>query len=278
MDKSQLSLEQQIEYYLGKDSLPNLHWKATIPHAWNIITRPGIQLCNEHMANSVVTLEEGIPYKFNNLGYRSSFDYNVEFLKNQNVILLLGDSDTMGRGVRYHDMYSSKIIKNIDNYYVVNLGIASASGDAMTRVGIQTMLALTTAVKHVCTLWPSLSNREFVSKKFTSGTHTASTHVPYVDWYDHIDWVSNNYNYQKNHIMLMQATQSFGAQYHELIVNRYDKNSNISYQTVRSPATENAKETEFTEFTPESHTAIANYFLRKINNQPSLFEQLKTQS
>jgi hypothetical protein len=278
MDKSQLSLDQQIEYYLGKDRLPNLHWKSTIPNAWSIITRPDIQLCNKHMANSVVTLEEGIPYKFNNLGYRSSFDYNIEFLKDQKVILLLGDSDTMGRGVRYHDMYSSKIIKGVDDYYVLNLGIASLSGDGMSRIGAQTMLALQSAVKHVCVLWPILSTREFVSKTFASGIHTVSTHVPYLDWYNHVDWVSNNYNYQKNHILLEQTARAIGAKYHELMINRYDKKSNIEYQTVISPESEYSEEVEFTEFNPDSHTAIANYFLRKINNQPSLFEQLKTQS
>lgn len=225
------------------------------------------------MADSVVVLEEGIPYKFNNLGYRSGFDYDIDFLKTQNIILLLGDSDTMGRGVKYQDMYASKIIRGVENYQVLNLGIASISGDGMTRVGIQTILALTTAIKHVCTLWPILSNREFVSKTFASGTHTASTHVPYTDWYDHVDWVSNNYNYQKNHIMLKHTAQAFGAQYHELMVNRYDKNSNITYQTVISSESEHSKATEFTEFTPESHTAIANYYLRQINNEPSLYQQ-----
>jgi len=278
MNTNNLTPVEKIEYYLGKDSLPNLHWKSTIPTAWSIITRPGIQLCNEHMANSVVTLEEGIPYKFNNLGYRSSFDYDIEFLKNQNVILLLGDSDTMGRGVRYHDMYSSKIIKGVDNYYVLNLGIASLSADGMCRIGVQTMLALQAAVKHVCVLWPILSTREFVSKKFASGIHTVSTHLPYPDWYNHIDWVSNNYNYQKNHILLEQTTLAMGAKYHELIINRYDKKSNVEYQIVKSPASDYSEEAEFTEFNPNSHTAIANYFLRKINNQPSLFDQLKTQS
>lgn len=278
MNNNNLTLAEKIEYYLGKDKLPNLHWKPNIPTAWSIITRPGIQLCNEHMANTVVTLEEGIPYKFNNLGYRSSFDYDVEFLKDKNVILLLGDSDTMGKGVRYHDMYASKIIKSVDDYYVVNLGIASLSADGMTRIGVQSMLALTSAIKHVCTLWPIHSTREFVSKTFSSGIHTASTHIPYRDWYDHIDWVSNNYNYQKNHILLEQTSKSIGAKYHELLINRHDKKSNVEYQTVISSASEYSHEVEFTEFTPDSHSAIANYFLRKINNQPSLYRQLKTQS
>lgn len=278
MSKHDLSVTEQIEYYLGKDRLPNVHWRPEIPAAWSIVTRPGMKLCNADMANDVAVLEEGIPYKFNNLGYRSSFNYDVEFLKTQQVILLLGDSDTMGRGVKYHDMYASKIIKGATDYYVLNLGIASLSADGMARIGAQSLLALQSAVKHVCVLWPIMSTREFVSKQFASGIHSVSTHLPYLDWYEHIDWVSNNYNYQKNHILLEQTARAFGAEYHELIVNRYDKNSVIAYQTVSSPATEYSNQAEFTEFTPDSHTAIANYFLRKINNQPSLFEQLKTQS
>lgn len=276
MNKDDLSVTEQIEYYLGKDRLPNLHWKAEIPAAWSIVTRPGIQLCNPTMASSVVVLEEGIPYKFNNLGYRSSFDYDVESLRNQNIILVLGDSDTSGRGVRYHDMYSSKINQGVTGYHVVNLGIASLSGDGMTRIGVQTMLSLRHAIKHVCVLWPILSTREFVSKQFSSGIHTSSTHIPYTDWYDHVDWVSNNYNYQKNHIMLQQVAESIGAEYHELMVNRYDVKSNITYQTVHSPESEYSKETNFTEFTPDSHTAIANYFLRKIKQEPSLYQTMQS--
>lgn len=277
MNKDDLSLTEQIEYYLGKDRLPNVHWKPEIPPAWSIVTRPGIQLCNENMAGAVVVLEEGIPYKFNNLGYRASFDYHLDLLKDQDIILLLGDSDTMGRGVCYHDMYSSNIIKGAGKYCVLNLGVASLSGDGMTRIGVQSMLALGSAVKHVCVLWPILSLREFVSKKFASGVHTTSTHIPYQDWYDHVDWVSNNYNYQKNHILLKNTACSIGAKYHELLVNRYDTKSNITYQTIKSLESEHSKEVAFTEFTPDSHTAIANYFLRKINNQPSLYEEV-TQS
>ena len=281
MDKSVLSPEQQMEYYLGKDRLPNLHWPPEIPTAWSIITRPGTRLCNPTMIMGPVRLTNeraGLIYKFNNLGYRSPIDYDVEELKNQNIILILGDSDAMGRGSDYEEIYAAKIAAAKADYTVVNLGIASLSGDGMARIGVQSMMALGSAVKHVCVLWPVMSTREFVSKTFTSGTHTVSTHVPYADWFDHIDWVSNNYNYQKNHFLLQQTAVSVGAQYHELILNRHDTKSKITYQIVTSIATEHSQETEFTQLTEQSHTALANYFVRKINNRPSLFEELKTQS
>lgn len=268
MDRSTLPLEQQIEYYLGKDRLPNLHWKPEIPASWTIPPRAGNLLCNHDTCGKSIFLDD-IQYKFNQLGYRSDFEYHIDTLRKKNLILLLGDSDTVGRGVEFIDLYSTKMRK-LTNHYVINLGVAGISGDGMTRIGVQAILALGSSVKHVCVLWPVPSMREFVSKNFCYGIHTYSDCFPYADWWDHIDWVSNNYNYQKNHLLMEQTVKNHGAQYHDLIINRYDKNTPITYNSIQN--------NEFTEFTSEAHTAIANYFLRKINNQPSLFEQLKTQS
>jgi hypothetical protein len=270
MDKSALTQEELIEYYLGKDRLPNLHWQAEIPPAWSIIPRKNIKLCNPDSQNTTVTLSENIPYQLNNLGYRSNFNYYIDKLKEKQIILVLGDSDTFGRGSNFDEIYSTKMQKLLPNHIVINLGIASTSPDAVARVGTQSMMALGTAVKHICILWPIFSNREFVSKKFQSGVHVVSNNLPYPDWYNHIDWVSNNYNYQKNKILLEQTALSIGANYHDLIVNRYDKKAPTTFIEVDSP------DASFTEFTSETHTAIANYFLRKINNRPSLYNELKT--
>jgi hypothetical protein len=268
MDRSTLPLEQQIEYYLGKDRLPNLHWKPEIPESWTIPPRAGSLLCDYNTRGKSRFLDN-IQYKFNQLGYRSDFEYHVDTLKKKDLILLLGDSDTAGRGVEFVDLYSTKIRK-LTNHYVINLGVAGISGDGMTRIGVQTIMALGSSVKHVCVLWPVLSTREFVSKKFCHGVCRDGNYLPYDNWWDHIDWVSNNYNYQKNRLLIEQTTKNYGAQYHDLIINRYDKTTPTTYNSIQ--------DNELTEFTPESHTAIANYFLRKINNRPSLFEQLKTQS
>jgi hypothetical protein len=268
MNTNSLTPVEKIEYYLGKDRLPNLHWKPEIPASWTIPPRAKGLLCDYDTRGKSRFLDN-IEYKFNQLGYRSDFEYNISLLKRKNVVLLLGDSDTAGRGVEFVDLYSTKIRK-LTNYYVINLGVAGISGDGMTRIGVQTIMALGSSVKHVCVLWPVQSLREFVSKKYSYNVHNYSDLIPYSDWWDHIDWVSNNYNYQKNRLLIEQTTKNYGAQYHDLIINRYDKTTPITYNSIQN--------NELTEFTPESHTAIANYFLRKINNQPSLFEQSKTQS
>jgi hypothetical protein len=265
MNKNDLNLVEQIEYYLGKDRLPNLHWAPKIPNAWEITPRPGMGLCNPQSHNVTLTLSD-IDYQLNNLGYRSNFDFNIDELKSKDIILILGDSDASGRGVTFGDMYSTKMQNNTD-LCVLNLGIPGLSSDGMARVGVQTILALGSSIKHVCVLWPVLSLREFVSKTFKSGTHTHSDNIPYKDWWDHIDWVSNNYNYQKNHLLLEQTTLNAGAMYHELIINRYDTTTPITYTQV---------DDTFTEFTPDSHTAIAQYFLRKVQQQPSIFESTQS--
>ena len=267
----ELSPVEKIEYYLGKDRLPNLHWKPEIPATWHIPPKhTGMALVNKNSYNTTITLAEGIPYRLNNLGYRSDFDYMIDDLKNKQLILCVGDSDTFGRGLELKDIYST-VLQTSVNHMVINLGIPGLSPDGAVRVGVQTLTALKQAVTHVCILWPGFSCREFVSKKFACGTHRQGDHVPYTDWYDHIDWVSNNYNYQKNRFLLAHTAGMFGAKFHELSINHVDKNNHISYKTVTSG------NQVFSELDETSHSAVANYFSRKILGQPSLFQQI-TQS
>lgn len=254
MDKTHLSLVEQIEQELGRDNLPNLHWQERIPPVWEIPTRTSRRImCQPESCNTAVIINS-IEYTLNNLGYRATFDYNIDELKKKELVLLLGDSDTSGKGVEFNEMFSTKMQQQTD-YCVVNLGIPGLSGDGMSRVAVSSMLALGSAVKHVCVLWPVWSLREFVSKKFKSGIHTLSDSVPYENWWDHIDWVSNNYNYRKNKVLIERTALSLGAQYHDLMINRYNKNSVVKY----------IQDGQYTELAPESHTAVANYFIKKIN-------------
>jgi hypothetical protein len=262
------SIEQEIEYYLGKDRLPNLHWKTEIPASWAIVSRPDINLCNKDSHDTTIR-QNGIDYRLNNLGYRSDFDYHISELKTKEVILVLGDSDVMGRGVECDERFSAHI-QHGTSQVVINLGVPGTSPDGMTRIGVQTMMALGPAVKHVCVYWPIFSAREFVSKNFQSGIYMHSEHVPYTDWWDQIDWVSNNYNYQKNRLMLVNSANSIGAQYHDLIINRYDKTDHVKYNVLPS------RDLVLSQLAKESHTAIGNYFLRKINNQPSLYQEMQS--
>jgi hypothetical protein len=249
------NLIQQIELELGKDHLPNLHWQPEIPTASSVPPRANMQLCNASAHNTTVVLDN-IEYRLNNLGYRSNRDYHVDQLQLESLVLVLGDSDAFGRGVAFDDLYSTKMQHGVA-HSVINLGVPGISTDGMTRIAVKTILALGPAVKHVCVLWPVQSLREFVSKQFCSGVHNLGNTVPYVDWWDHVDWVSNNYNYQKNLLLLSQTTENAGAEFHQLMINRYNKRSAVTYNSIEN--------NQFTEFTAESHTAIANYFVRKIN-------------
>lgn len=267
MDKLTLSAVEQIEYYLGKDRLPNLHWQAKLPESWEIQGRKGRLFHSETIKNSTVVdpVNTEIVYRFNNLGFRADVDYTDD-LKDKNIILVVGCSDTFGRLVEYENIYSSKLQKACNAYTVINMSTPGASPDMITRFATQTIKYLQVSVKHLCLVWPPFSIREFVSKTFKSGiTVHEREFVPYADWWDHIDWVSNNYNYQKNKILLQSICGEYKIGYHDLIINRDD--TKIPYDFIPCGP--------FTSIGPKTHAAVANYFYKKITNLPNLYEQLK---
>jgi hypothetical protein len=251
-----MNLVEQIEQLLGKDHLPNEHWTPEIPPAWAVVTRQGIQLTGPDVHD--VTLEQaGISYKFNNLGYRSNFDYLLDELKTQELILVISDSDGMGRGVEFDNIFSS-LIQSQCSETVVNLSVPSLSPDGVARILTKSILALGSSVKHVCLLWPGFSTREFVSKKFQGGIYSEINEVPYADWWDHIDWVSNNYNYRKNQLLIAQTVKTVGAELHELIINRNRTPIDGMFTYLPSQGK------SISQLSVESHIAISNYFLKKI--------------
>ncbi len=262
-----MTAEEQIEYYLGKDRLPNVHWKAIIPPMWGIPVRQDPSRTEQIKNTTINDKFNQVEYQFNNLGYRSSFDYTAD-LKTKDIILLVGCSDAFGQLVEYNKSYASLIQDNVGkDYTVVSVAIAGASPDAATRVGTQSILYLQSAVKHVCMLWPVFSLREFVSKEFRCGVHTLNNHiVPYKDWWDHIDWVSNNYNYQKNKILIESICQANKIEYHDLIINSDD--AKIPYDLLHFGP--------YTALGETSHQAIADYFIKKIRHEPSLFESTQS--
>jgi hypothetical protein len=262
-----MDIVDQIEYCLGKDSLPNLFWKPAIPNAWDIVTRKGIQLTGPTVHDTVLE-QFGISYKFNNLGYRSNFDYNVEDLKTKELVLVLGDSDGLGRGVEFDSIFSSIIQQNVD-YTVVNLSVPSLSADGLARIASNSIHALGPAVKHVCVLWPGMSTREFVSKKFQGGIYTEANETPYADWWDHIDWVNNNYNFQKNKTLLAAVVANSSAQFHDLLLNR--EANRVDGMFTKLPSLN----LRLTQLTRESHAAVGRYFIRKIHNKKSYYHECK---
>jgi hypothetical protein len=258
--KSQLTYVERllvkfgIDHYLGKDTFKNLFFNKEIPNTWDIPTRVK-NFTNTNTASKTVIQPDGIEYCYNNLGYRSNFDYTDD-LKNKKVILCLGDSDLFGAGLEYKDTWATQLQDLLGNEYtVMNMGIQGASADAIARIGVCTMSALPNIVATLVQ-WPHTSLREFVSKTYKAGVHTHRNYdLPYADWWKHIDWQSNNYNYNKNKIFLENTAARYNMQYYDLYINRDDPK--VPYDFV-----------EFGIYScigPKTSRAVANYFYKKLD-------------
>ena len=264
-NRPHLTVEENIEYYLGKDRYKNLFFAPTLPATWDIPARP---LVKGSTANNVDhDTDQQIEYRFNNLGYRSNFDYDLQELKEKLLVLCLGDSDVFGAYNDLDSIWTSQLQQKLPDATVLNFGIRGISGDGMTRIGVRAIEALKSSIVAVCVHWPPPALREVVSKTFKCGVHThRNYYLPYDDWWKHIDWHSNNYNYYKNQILLSSVCNKYNIPYYELISNKDDPT--VPYDVCRYGV--------YDSFGPATHTATANYFYKKITNQPSLFESLQS--
>jgi hypothetical protein len=262
--KPKLTHETAIEYYLGKDHVKNLFFKEEIAAALSIPPRildkktklkPGENLIND------------ILYTINDLGYRSKNQFTKQNLADQSLILCLGDSDVFGINVSFDDIWTTKLQAQIDqSLLVMNMGVQGISNDGLTRLGVSAINCLGSQIQAVCVMYAPPSLREFVSKKYQAGVHTRENYnLPYQDWWDHIDWQSNNYNFYKNKLMLASTCAKFDIAYHDLFLNKNDSKVPLDYIAFG----------KYTSIGPCTHTAIANYFYKKINNKPSLFQQMQ---
>jgi hypothetical protein len=262
--KPGMGIEQNIEYFLGKDRLKNLYFNSTIPAAWTIPAR--VHNLSPVINSNTVGFFSGdtIEYYYNNLGYRSTFDYVLDELLEKRIILCLGDSDSFGVGVDYANIWPNLIDTDA---IVLNLSIPGISLDGITRIATQTIQALGNNIDTVLIHYPPMSLREVVSKKYKGGVHTHRNYnLPYADWWDHIDWQSNNYNFNKNRLLLENVSARYNIEFYDLYINRAD--AKVPYDFVEYGV--------YSSIGPHTHRAIANYFNRKINNQPSFFESTQS--
>jgi hypothetical protein len=257
--------EETIEYYLGKDKVKNLFFKEEIPFTSFILPRL-IDDTSRFTFNNTIEFY-GNTYTINNLGYRSNIDYTKDTLKNKSIILCLGDSDVFGFNTPFNEIWTSKLQNQIgDSSFVMNMGIRGISNDALARVGVASINYLQTQIQAVCIQYAPMSLREFVSKKYQGGVHTHENYnLPYRDWWDHIDWQSNNYNFNKNKLLLESTCARYNIPYYDLYLNKNDTKVPLDYTAF----------SWYTSIGPCTHTAIANYFYKKINNKPSLFQEMQ---
>jgi hypothetical protein len=269
MPKKNLSQLEHIEYYLGKDNIKNLFWKAdSIPPQWLIPARldSGYSHSEEVKNKEWKDYRTGVTYKMNNLGYRHDEDFDLESLKQKEIVLALGDSNTFGMCIERSECWPARLEEKLQGKYsVINAGIPGASNDSIARTGYCWIEALKENIHAVCCVWAPLSLREFVSKSFQAGVHTLENdNLPYEDWWNHIDWVGNNYNYWKDRCLLKSVCEANSIPFIDLMINVGDK----KYQFDTIPFG------NYNPTGPLTNQAMANWFYRNISGQPSLYQEI----
>ena len=165
MTKKLLSLTQaqKIEYYLGKDRYKNKFFSPHIPAAWEIeFCHPALAL---GMPNTTI-VDCGIEFRFNNLGYRSNYDYTVEDLRTKKNILCISDSYVYGAYSTYENTWTCQLQTLLPEYNLVTFGLPGWSFDTVARVGACVLQAIKGTVDYVIVMPPNDHRREFVSKQY----------------------------------------------------------------------------------------------------------------
>lgn len=266
MNKNELSRPELIEYYLGKDHLKDIFFKPEFPDAYQDIKVT--KLGEEEYRNVTRRISVWFPdvdFTFNNLGYRSNFDYILDELKTKNnIVLCLGCTDTFGMNVHADKMWTKHLTDACPDKTVLNLGIIGASGDTIFRILTKITRVLPTQITDVCILWPHTSRREFVSKTFTTiMTGHDPDYIPYEDYWSFIDWKSDSYNFHKNQHSCRALCEAHSVKFHDLYINRFDKKVPFDYAGKYYALGEN------------SHLAVGKYFSKLVKGEPSLFNTMK---
>jgi hypothetical protein len=264
MKSDQLSRTEQIEYYLGKDKFKDIYFKKGFPSAYEIqpaYISPEDFTAKDARANY---RHPEIPFRMNNLGYRNDFDFSVESLKGKKLVLCLGCTDTFGMHDYAENIWPGLLLKHLPDYTVLNLGIIGASRDTVARILTRVAQELGEEIKYACILWPHPSRREWVSKEYTKMiTSFDKDDVPFEEYWDFIDWKSNNYNSFKNYHLIKNVCLVNQIKMLDLELDRFDKKVPYDYNG------------PYFALGPDTHNAIANYFAKIIKGQPSLYQEKK---
>lgn len=256
---------QDIAIRLGKDGYRDIYWSSEIPSVWSIKPNQNFGGLNEKNAPHRRYVNDiGVEFRFNNLGWRSDFDFDQALLSQKNIIVL-GCSDTFGHALPIESTWPGLLQHTLgSDYRVLNLSWGGISTDWTARIGYKTLHFLKQTAVAVCILWPQLSAREFVSKRVSSGIHThLRSVVPYPQYWNFIDWKSNNYNFHKNRHFLITTAASLGVSFFDLTINR--KDTSVPWDIIEYDG--------YISLGPSSHLAISDFFLRKIRNLPSYWQE-----
>jgi hypothetical protein len=267
MDKNNLTTVEQIEYYLGKDGFKDIYFKPTFPKAYEIAPTSVMPiLLNGNTAKDVKLnlMFPELTFNINSYGYRSDFEFDIESLSGKKLVICFGCTDTFGLQHNVDKIWPTLLQNNIGSEYtVLNCGVVGAALDTVARQITKIARVKSLHIEAMCVLSPHPTRREFVSKEYTHIINIADkVYVPYEEYWDFIDWKSNNYNYHKNNQLIEGVCRANGIKIENLTIERFDKKSPWDYKGPFFALGEN------------SHLAISNYFTKKILNLPSLYQAI----
>jgi hypothetical protein len=246
-----------IKTHLGTAQHKNLYFTGTgIPPAWEF---KSYHIDLEHAKNSVIR-PMNVDYTINNLGYNSTFDYD-ELLNHTPSILCLGDSNVFGLLLEKDRSFVSLLQHRMPDVKVLNLGLPGGSADSVTRIGVNSIMALKDQIQAVFVIWPPYLRREFASNRYQGLVYktpddTGST--PYPEYWNFIDWRANSYNFHKNRIMLSTMCDAHDIVFVDLEINYDDPH-------IRQDMVDSYGQEEYTTIGFDAHRAVADYFFERLS-------------
>jgi hypothetical protein len=152
----------------------------------------------------VVTAEsdQGVYYNINTYGYREA-EYANTYFEYEKVILTFGHSCVFGTTVRNEYSWPRLLERTLPNTRVLNFGIPGASMDTIARMVtcvVPYIKPLCRKLEVVC-LWAQKERREIFQENYKT-SWSPWKEPPFPEFILSIDKISNNYNYQKNKVMI----------------------------------------------------------------------------
>lgn len=158
-----------------------------------------------------------VSYRINSLGYRSS-----EFsFKESQIILSFGMSSTFGIGVSYKETYTN-IISEYLKIPSFNMGVPGASSDTVSRTISCTIPFFKQYNTNLIVLvgWPYSLRREVFTDTFKASINFQDT-PPIKEYYKLLDDTANDYNQEKNILMVRTVCSLHNSQLVEIPESLY---------------------------------------------------------
>ena len=171
--------------------------KSIDPTLWDKEYRENVTKIVEHHRSKI-----DVKYSLNSYGYREH-EYQTSYYEYDSLILTFGHSAVFGIGVNDENTWPRLLENRVKNSKVLNFGIPGASTDTVARLVACTVPFFSAISKNIkiVILWPQKDRREIFQENYAS-SWSPWKEPPYPEFILSIDDTSNNYNFEKNKLIV----------------------------------------------------------------------------